>query len=113
MIIDNSNFFKLTADFFKKDHIVRMRSLPGGDTYTMLYLHLLCMAQSNGYIRPAKELGSFEELEKELANVLKVSKETMDKAVDLYAEFGLLEAGDPEITGDRPYVYLIDADKRF
>lgn len=120
MTIDNATdffnlttFFELRTDFFKSDKIVRMKSLPEGDTYVMLYLHLLSMAQPNGYIRPAKELGSFEELEEKLADVLKVSKETMDKAVDLYAELGLLEAGDPKITGDKPYVYLIDADKRF
>lgn len=109
MQIDNSNFFKLTSDFFKRDEIVQMGSVAEGDKYVLLYLNFLSLAApSAGYIRPTGKFDSFEE---ELASLCGVGKEMLDKAFDLYGKLGLLECGDPVITGDESYAYFVDADK--
>lgn len=94
-------WLKLQHDFFTSKRIKKLRSLAGGDTYTIIYLKLqLLSIKTDGYIR-------FEHLEKTFAEELALDIDEKADDIQVVLSYlqscGLLETGDDD-TFFLPYV---------
>lgn len=82
-------WLKLQEDFFQSKRIKKLRSLAGGDTYTIIYLKMQLLSLSSGGLLEFTSLEkSFSE---ELALDIDESPDNVEKTVNYLMNVGLLE----------------------
>lgn len=87
-------WLKLMDDFFTSKRIKRLRSMAGGDTYTIIYLKMQLKAlKTDGYLYFDGVMDSFPE---ELALDLDESPDDVRVTVNYLSSVGLLETSDNE-----------------
>lgn len=85
-------WLKLYVDFFNSKRIKKLRSIAGGDTYTIIYLKMLLKAlQSDGYLQYEGVLDTFAE---ELAMDLDENEDDVKITIQFLMNVGLLETND-------------------
>lgn len=85
-------WLKLYVDFFNSKRIKKLRSIAGGDTYTIIYLKMLLKAlQSDGYLHYEGVLDTFAE---ELAMDLDENDDDVKITIQYLMQVGLLETND-------------------
>lgn len=85
-------WMKLKEDFFSSKRIKRLRSLAGGDTYTIIYLKMQLKAlKDDGILYFDGVMGSFSE---ELALDIDENPDDVSVVINYLASVGLLETSD-------------------
>lgn len=87
-------WIQLKDNFFKQKEILKLRSIAGGDTYTIIYLEMLLLALPNkGKIYYDGIESSPEE---EIALVIGEEKENVKIAVSIFKKMNLLKEGNDD-----------------
>lgn len=96
-------WFKMQNDFFRRKEIKKLRSIAGGDTYTVIYLKMLLQSlENNGKLYFEGIENTFEE---ELALELDESADNVGITVKFLLSMGLLAAGEDENTFELEQVH--------
>ena len=88
---DSKRFYwlKLKKDFFERQEIQIIESMPNGKEYVLFYLKLLCKSiEYEGKLRCNEQIPYTEEM---LAVVTKTDIETVRTAIETFKTFGLIE----------------------
>lgn len=88
-------WLRLKTDFFNSKEILKLRSIAGGDTYTIIYLKMMLLSLPNDGLIPYDGIGGTPE--EEVSMVLHESKENVQVAIQILKSLGLVvevEGGD-------------------
>lgn len=91
-------WLRLKTDFFNSKEILKLRSIAGGDTYTIIYLKMMLLSLPNDGLIPYDGIGGTPE--EEVSMVLHESKENVQVAIQILKSLGLVvevEGGDMKL----------------
>ena len=82
-------WLKLKRDFFKRHDIRIIEAMPNGKDYILFYLKLLCESVDHeGRLRFNENIPYNSEM---LATITNTNKDTVDAAVKMFTELGMME----------------------
>lgn len=85
-------WLKLPEDYFNNKEIKKLRSIPGGDTYTIIYLKLQLFSLKNNGILTFDQIG--ENFIEEMSLAINESKESVAITLGFLEKWGLMKETD-------------------